>query len=275
MLAVSVGEFLSVLDLIGGLVETGAQVLATTTTSSAVDFAAQRLPDGVIHQFSPLDTPQATQRFLDHWAPDLAVFVESDIWPNQIVMTRARSIPLALINARLSASSLKQWYKRPDTARTLFSRFDRIMTQTEATRATLQALGARPDRLSVTGDMKTATAAQPVDVSKAQALERDLKERPLWVANSSHDGEESQISAAHRIVTGDTPDAYSTSRRAIRNAAMRSKRCYSKKTGMSRAAAKANPSPQRPKSIWPTHSVNPASGIASPQSFLSRDLSRL
>ncbi|SHJ65161.1 3-deoxy-D-manno-octulosonic-acid transferase [Shimia gijangensis] len=207
MHAVSVGEFLSILDLVQDITATGVQVLVTTTTSSAADLAAQRLSHGVLHQFSPLDTPQATRRFLDHWHPDLAVFVESEIWPNQIVMAHARGIPLALINARLSASSLKQWQKKPDTARSLLIRFDAIMTQTDGTRTALQSLGVLPDQLAVTGDMKAAAAAQPVDHAAAQTLESNLSGRPLWVASSSHDGEEADISAAHRIVTAKSPDA--------------------------------------------------------------------
>lgn len=205
--AVSVGEFLSVLDLVRELATTGAHILVTTTTSSAADLAAQRLPDGVIHQFSPLDTPQAVRRFLNHWQPDLAVFVESEIWPNQIVMAHKRGIPLALINARLSSSSLKQWQKLPKSARALLTRFDRIMTQAEPTRQALKALGATCDHLTTTGDMKAAAAALPVDRAKAKTLSDQTTDRLLWVASSTHDGEEEDISAAHHIVTTQHPDA--------------------------------------------------------------------
>ena len=201
MHTVSVGEFLSILDLVRELANTGTLVLVTTTTSSAAELAAQRLPQGVMHQFSPIDTPQSVRRFLTHWQPDLAVFVESEIWPNQIVMAHAHGIPLALINARLSARSLKKWQKGPKTARALLTRFDAIMTQTEGTRTALQDLGASADCLTVTGDMKAAAAALPFDESLAKTLRADIADRPLWVASSSHPGEESTISAAHRLVT--------------------------------------------------------------------------
>ena len=207
MHTVSVGEFLSILDLVQELTNTGVHVLVTTTTSSAADLAAQRLPNGVLHQFSPLDTPQSTQRFLSHWHPDLAVFVESEIWPNQIVMTKDQGIPLALINARLSARSLKKWNKGPKTARALLTRFDKIMTQTEATRAALQDLGAPSDRLTVTGDMKSAAAALPFDEGTAQTLRISIADRPLWVASSSHAGEDPFISAAHHLVIKSNPNA--------------------------------------------------------------------
>lgn len=201
MHTVSVGEFLSILDLVRELAEKGIHVLVTTTTSSAAELAAQRLPQSVMHQFSPIDTPQSTRRFLSHWQPDLVVFVESEIWPNQIVMAHALGIPLALINARLSFKSLKKWEKGPGTARALLTRFDAIMAQTEGTRDALQNLAAPADRLTVTGDMKAAAAALPCDESQAQVLRATIADRPLWVASSSHADEDPAISAAHKFVT--------------------------------------------------------------------------
>lgn len=207
MHTVSVGEFLSVLDLLRDLVASDVRILLTTTTSSAADLAADRLPDGVIHQFAPLDTPMAVRRFLDHWRPDLAAFVESEIWPNQIVMAHKRAIPLVLLNARLSASALKRWGKHPRTARALLSRFARIMTQTESTRLALEELGAPADRLRTTGDMKATAAALPYDRAAAEVLREQIARRPLWVAASSHDGEDPAISAAHRLLTATRPEA--------------------------------------------------------------------
>ena len=201
MHTVSVGEFLSILDLVREMADKGLHVLVTTTTSSAAELAAQRLPQGVMHQFSPIDTPQSTRRFLSHWQPDLVVFVESEIWPNQIVMAHALGIPLALINARLSSKSMKKWKKGPSTARHECLRFDAIMAQTEGTRDALQNLGAPADRLTVTGDMKAAAAALPFDESQAQVLRATIADRPLWVASSSHAGEDPAISAAHKLVT--------------------------------------------------------------------------
>lgn len=207
MHAVSVGEFLSILDLVGDMAQAGPTILVTTTTSSAADLARQRLPQGVIHQFAPLDTPQATRRFLDHWRPDLAVFVESEIWPNQIVMTHSRGIPLALINARLSGKSLEKWKKSPKFAKAFLTRFTRIMTQTKPTRDALHALGAPAPILTTTGDMKAASSALPFDVSEAEQISQAIGQRPAWVASSTHEGEEGAVSAAHRLVTANSDTA--------------------------------------------------------------------
>ena len=205
--AVSVGEFRSILGLVERLVADGLCVLVTTTTATSATLAAQRLPKGAFHQFSPLDTPQATRRFLDHWRPDLVAFVESEIWPNQIVAAHRRDLPLVLLNARLSARSLKRWQKLPATARCLFARFSLILCQVKGTEQALRLLGAAPDLTSTTGDLKADADALPVDADEAARLSALIGERPLWVASSTHEGEEAQVAAAHRIVTGETPEA--------------------------------------------------------------------
>ena len=205
--AVSVGEFLSILDLAHDLTQDGTHLLVTTTTSTAAELASQRLPAGVIHQFSPVDTPAATCRFLDHWRPDLVVFVESEIWPNQIVSTQERGIPMALINARLSAKSLRNWQKNPKTAHALLSRFTRILCQTDATRDALQHLSQGDVTIETTGDMKAAAAALPFDAEEAVHFGMTLKGRPVWLASSTHKGEEELISAAHTLITGQHQDA--------------------------------------------------------------------
>ncbi|WP_243612327.1 3-deoxy-D-manno-octulosonic acid transferase [Shimia aestuarii] len=200
--AVSVGEFRSILGLVDRLVADGVHVLVTTTTATSATLAAERLPDGALHQFSPLDTPQATRRFLDHWRPDLVAFVESEIWPNQIVAAHRRGLPLVLLNARLSARSLKRWQKLSATAESLFARFSLILCQVKGTEQALALLGADAMVTSTTGDLKADADALPIDPDEAARLSALIGDRPLWVAASTHEGEEEQVSAAHRIVTG-------------------------------------------------------------------------
>ena len=207
MHTVSVGEFLSVLDLVREITEAGHQVLVTTTTGTAAALAEKRLPDGALHQFSPIDTPQAVRRFLSHWKPDLAVFVESEIWPNQILQARARDIPLALINARLSAKSLTQWQKLSATARALFTRFDCILCQVRGTEQALELLGAPRSALRTTGDMKAASAPLPFEADEAAKLKAQIGARAIWVASSTHPGEEPLVTEAHRAVTTQYSDA--------------------------------------------------------------------
>ena len=111
----SVGEMLSILPLIERIRARDITVLVTAGTVTAAELAERRLPPGVIHQFAPLDVPQYVARFLDHWRPNLALFVESDLWPNLIMAGAARGIPLILVNGRLSERSFRRWRPLPRT----------------------------------------------------------------------------------------------------------------------------------------------------------------
>ena len=109
----SVGEMLSILPLVERIRARDTNVLVTAGTVTAAELAERRLPPGVIHQFAPLDVPQFVARFLDHWRPDLALFVETDLWPNLIMAGAARNIPLILVNGRLSEHSFSRWQTFP------------------------------------------------------------------------------------------------------------------------------------------------------------------
>ncbi|MDU8944844.1 3-deoxy-D-manno-octulosonic acid transferase [Ovoidimarina sediminis] len=193
--AVSVGESLSVLGLIGDLARARSDVsfLITTTSATSARMVADRLPPRSWHQFAPLDTPGAVSRFLDHWRPDLAVFVESELWPRQIVEAHRRGTRLALVNARLSSRSLRRWRRLPNLAAALLSRFEAITTQTSETAEALVALGADADRVTATGDLKSAADPLPVDDEELAGMMQVLADRLLWIAASTHPGEEEQV----------------------------------------------------------------------------------
>ena len=197
--AVSVGEALSVLGLIEemGRRDPKLQFLITSVSATSARLVAERLPPRTRHQFAPLDTTRAVARFLDHWAPSLAVFVESELWPRQIIETSDRGIPLALVNARLSARSRARWGKWPVLARAILTRFRTIVCQTEDTARGLAALGAETRAISVSGDLKAASARLPLDESLLDALEAETKGRRIWVAASTHPGEEERVTKAH------------------------------------------------------------------------------
>src|SRR5690349_18921193 len=125
----SVGEITAVLPLIQHICDEGFSVLVTSGTTTSAAMAEQRLPKGAIHQFVPLDVPKFGARFLDHWQPDLALFVESDLWPNLILASAARKIPLVLLNGRLSQRSFERWRKIPQTIGAILSRFDLCLAQ--------------------------------------------------------------------------------------------------------------------------------------------------
>lgn len=195
--AASVGEANAVLPLIDELLsaDPSTNVLLTTGTTTSAALAAKRLPDRAFHQYVPIDVPQYTARFLDHWRPDLAIFTESDIWPNLVLATAQRAIPLGLINARMSPRSMKRWRKNARTARPLFSRFNIVLAQNDAIARTIKQLGA--PNVSVSGNLKIDAPPPPVDKDILEQLRGATEGRPIFLAASTHPGEEAIIAAAH------------------------------------------------------------------------------
>ena len=192
----SVGELLSILPMIERLRSRDISVLVTSGTVSSASVAEQRLPPGVIHQFIPLDLPQFVTRFLDHWQPDLALFVEFDLWPNLIVAASARDIPLIVINGRVSERSFKRWRLAPRTIGAMLSRFDLCLAQSAEDAARYARLGA--PRYVTTGNLKLDAPAPPADPDKLQALKAAIWMRPVIGATSTHPGEETAVIDAHR-----------------------------------------------------------------------------
>ncbi len=200
----SVGEMLAVIPLVEGLRARNFHVLVTSGTLTSARLAERRLPDGVIHQFIPLDAPRYAARFLDHWQPNLALLAESDLWPNLIVDATARNIPLILVNGRLSERSFTRWRYLPHTISALLSRFDLCLTQSEPDAERYAELGA--PRVSMTGNLKLDVPAPPVDAGKLSAMRAVIRRRPVIAAASTHPGEEAAIIDAHRRLRQSFPD---------------------------------------------------------------------
>ncbi|WP_439576573.1 3-deoxy-D-manno-octulosonic acid transferase, partial [Elioraea sp.] len=156
----------------------------------------------LIHQFAPLDVPGWIARFLDHWRPDAAGFVESELWPNALAALRLRNIPAALINARLSARSFARWRLAPGLARRLLGGFALVLPQSDADAARLARLGAT---VEPPGNLKLAAPPLPADQAERVRLAARLGADPVWVAASTHAGEESQVLAAHRRALAAVP----------------------------------------------------------------------
>src|SRR5205085_12704989 len=138
------GETTSLLPLIQALRarRPGLALLVTSGTVTSAELLAQRLPGGVLHQFAPVDTPAAVRRFLDHWRPHLAIFVESELWPNLIRAARARGVRMALVSARMTDASASGWGRWPGSARALLSTFDAVLARGAPPAARLARLGA-------------------------------------------------------------------------------------------------------------------------------------
>jgi len=206
--AASVGEVLSIQELIRRLGEEDDRLnfLVTTGTVTSARAVANRLPDAAIHQFAPLDVAPWIGRFLDHWKPDIAIWTESELWPAMLTETHARGIPMLLLNARMSARSFRRWrLVLPLAARHLLRLFRAVQAQDELTASRLTALGLPADRLAVTGTLKEGSSALPFDEAERAELAGVIGRRAVWLAASTHPGEEEAVSRAHREVMRRAP----------------------------------------------------------------------
>jgi 3-deoxy-D-manno-octulosonic-acid transferase len=202
--AASVGEATSVLALIQRILQDrpGLEILLTTGTVASAQLIEPRLPGGVRHQFVPVDVPGAVERFLGHWRPDLAIWVESELWPNLVLATHRRRIPMALVNARLSARSHARWLAMPGLARRMLGGFALCLAQDEVQARRFRQLGANAESV---GDLKSAAEELPADPAALAELRRAIGARPLWLAASTHAGEEDAAVAAHNLIAAAHP----------------------------------------------------------------------
>ena len=204
--AASLGEASSALPLLEALMATRRrlEILLTTGTVSSARLLAERLPARMRHQFAPVDRPGAWRAFLAHWRPDLALLVESELWPNLILEARARGVPLALINGRMSERSFRRWTRVRGSAARLLDGFELFLAQSEADRARFVALGA--PRVAWLGNLKLAAPPLPAEPATLAALRESIGDRPVWLAASTHPGEEAQVLAVHAGIARELPD---------------------------------------------------------------------
>jgi 3-deoxy-D-manno-octulosonic-acid transferase len=203
--AASVGESLSMLPLIDRLLgdHSALSLLMTTGTVTSAQLMAERLPPRAFHQYVPVDRLGYVRRFLDHWKPDLALWAESEFWPNLVSETHRRGIPMVLVNGRISPRSFAGWQKARGLIAALLSDFALCLGQTEEDAARLRHLGA-PGAVSL-GNIKFAVPPLPVDAAEHASLTRALGERPRWLAASTHAGEEEIVAEAHTALAPDHP----------------------------------------------------------------------
>ena len=201
----SVGEATAVLQLIERLLETRSEleILVTTGTVASARLLEKRLPAGARHQFVPIDLPGWVQRFLDHWRPDMALWVELELWPNLVLATHARGIPMMLINARLSARSFRRWQQWPGLIRPMLDAFALCLAQDAEQARRLCRLGA--ENVIAIGDLKAAGHRLPVDQAQLQRLKREIGRRPLWLAASTHQDEEEAAAEVHATLAAKHP----------------------------------------------------------------------
>ena len=204
----SVGESLAALTLITRLGELmpKAEFLLTSGTATAAQVVEQRMPPRCRHQFAPLDAAGPVRRFLKHWQPTGGVFVESELWPVTLVSTRRSGARLALVNARLSERSVARWRSKAPTAKFVLDQFSLFLTQNQNISDHLLELGAVPDRVQAGGNLKAGSEPLPVDDQTLSQMHSAFGKRPVWVASSTHIGEEQPVLTAHKALLEQHPD---------------------------------------------------------------------
>ena len=204
--AASVGESVSILPLLDRLqsLRPDLTLLLTTGTVTAATLMAERLPKGVLHRFAPVDLPKAVDRFLDRWRPDLALVVESELWPNLFAALERRGIALVVVNGRLGKSAFARWSWAKPIARRVLRPVRLVLAQTPEDARRYQALGAR--EVACPGNLKHAAAPLPVDEQRLDELRAVLGPRPVWLAASTHAGEEAVVARVHLALATAIPD---------------------------------------------------------------------
>ncbi|MDR1828770.1 MAG: 3-deoxy-D-manno-octulosonic acid transferase [Methylobacteriaceae bacterium] len=192
----SVGELLSVIPLVERLTQRGVGVLVTSGTRTSADLIRGRLPAGAFHQYIPLDAPTYVRRFLRHWKPSLALFAESELWPNFIFALKRADIPLALINARMSDRSFERWSRRLPLIGALLGRIPLVLAQSAEDTRRFTALGAPV--VQTVGNIKHDCDAPTADERLVAQYSGIIAGRPVWIVSSTHPGEDEVFIETHR-----------------------------------------------------------------------------
>ena len=202
MHAASVGEVISILRVVEsiGRLRPEVQFLITTGTLSSARLLQQRMPSRTVHQYLPYDVRSAVEGFLDYWRPSVGVWTESELWPALICETHRRDIPLLFVNARMSNRSYRRWRWIPGFAASLLRRFDTALVQDLETGRYLRRLGLPENRIEVTGSLKMGAGMLPSDGQAESAFAEAGHGRPVWLAASTHPGEEEIVGGAHSLL---------------------------------------------------------------------------
>lgn len=194
--AASVGETNAVLPLIARLSEAGWFVVLTTITVTGATTAARNSPAGVLHQFAPVDIKPWVARFIDHWRPHAALFVESEVWPVITDQLARRGIPHIIVNAQMSDVSFRRWRLLGPATRRVFGRIALALVQSEADAKRLSRLGVT--KTKAVGNLKFDVPPPAADTDDLAALRQDIGDCPIWLAASTHPGEEEIVAEVHR-----------------------------------------------------------------------------
>lgn len=207
--AVSMGEVQAALPVVRALRERApdVRILVTTTTPTGRDRVAQTMPADVLHRYVPYDLPGAVQRFLERVRPCLAIMMETELWPNIAAACRARGVPLVIANARLSERSAAGYRRLGALTRTMLGEVAGIAVQSRADAERFIGLGADPQRVRVTGSVKFDIRLSATIKERGEVMRRCWGvDRAVWIAASTHEGEDEQVLDAFKRVLRVVPD---------------------------------------------------------------------
>ena len=194
----SVGEILSIIPLVEKLEKNKSikKILITSSTLSSSKVLTKFKLKKTVHQFFPIDANFLTKKFLDYWNPAIAIFVESEIWPNMLVNVKKKSIPLVLLNARITKKSYKKWKMISLLSKFLFESFDISFPQNHETKKYLNSLGVK--KIKFLGNLKFSESKTQKNSALNKNIEKIFKSRKIWCAASTHNGEEKICAEAHQ-----------------------------------------------------------------------------
>ncbi|EPP5334299.1 lipid IV(A) 3-deoxy-D-manno-octulosonic acid transferase [Vibrio harveyi] len=207
--AVSVGESIAATPFIKALKEQNPEqpILVTTTTSTGAEQIA-KLGDLVEHRYMPIDFAFAVKRFLKTTQPKQMLIIETELWPNTLNEVHKAGIPISVINARLSEKSCSNYAKVQPLFNLMLPCLTQVLCQTESDANRFERLGVDKDKLKVTGSIKFDIQISDDVKEKSKILRQELgQNRPVWIAASTHKGEDEQVLAAHKRVLESHPDA--------------------------------------------------------------------
>lgn len=195
--AVSLGESIAIAPLVEKLLEEGERVVMTCSTPTGSERIQTLFGQRVFHCYAPYDYPGAVGRFLQRTQPKLALMMETEVWPNTLYYCRQYEIPAVLINARMSASSARGYARLKALSRPMFQSFAQVLAQSEADAHRLEQLGA--SSLAIVGSLKFDVSIEAEQLLEAKNLRQQLPEKTfVWIAASTHEGEDEQLLAAHK-----------------------------------------------------------------------------
>lgn len=207
--AVSVGESIAAAPVIRALRQRHPQLPITVTcmTPTGSERIRALFGDEVHHCYLPYDLPGLAGRFLDRLRPSLGVVMETELWPNLIHQAARRDVPIALANGRLSERSARGYGKLGGVTAPMLAELAWLAVQTPVEAERFRALGARAERVAVTGSIKFDLRIDPELPARAADLRQDWGHRPVWIAASTHAGEDEVLLQAHRQLLAARPDA--------------------------------------------------------------------